>query len=61
MLTVNNPDTNILLDQQELIKMSSVMPFVFNAVELCVVTINKKSWTRARKVCKALRYEKAAS
>ena len=37
------------------------MPFVFNAVELCVVTINKKSWTRARKVCKALRYEKAAS
>ena len=61
MLTINNPDTNILLDQQELIKMSSVMPFVFNAVELCVVTINKKSWTRARKVCKALRYEKAAS
>ena len=61
MLTINNPDTNILLDQQELIKMSSVMPFVFNAVELCVVAINKKSWTRARKVCKALRYEKAAS
>ena len=24
------------------IKMSSVMPFVFNAIELCVVTINKK-------------------
>ena len=42
MLTLNNPDTNILLDQQELIKMSSVMPFVFNPVELCVVIINKK-------------------
>ena len=61
MLTLNNPDTNILLDQQELIKMSSVMPFVFNPVELCVVIINKKPGTRARKVCKALRYEKAAS
>ena len=40
------------------LKMSSVMPFVFNVVELCVVTINEKSWTRVRKVCKALRYEK---
>ena len=28
------------LTQKEL--MSSVMPFVFNAIELCVVTINKK-------------------
>ena len=36
------------------------MPFVFNAVELCIVTINGKPWTRARKVCKALRYEKTA-
>ena len=34
------------------------MPCSFNAVELCVVTINEKPWTRARKVCKALRYEK---
>ena len=40
------------------IKMSSVMLFVFNAVELCVVTINEKPWTHAREVCKALRYEK---
>ena len=24
------------------------------------VTINEKSWTRSREVCKALRYEKAA-
>ena len=40
------------------IKMSSVMSFVFTLVELCVVTINEKPWTRARKVCKALRYEK---
>ena len=36
------------------------MPLSFNAVELCVVIINEKSWTRAREVCKALRYEKAA-
>ena len=39
-------------------KMFSVMPFSFNAVELCVVTINEKSWTRAREVCKALEYNK---
>ena len=38
--------------------MSSVMPFAFNAEELCVVTINEKPWTRAREVCKAVRYEK---
>ena len=38
--------------------MSSVMPFTFNAVELCVVTINEKPWTRTRKVCKALEYQK---
>ena len=38
--------------------MSSVVPFSFNAVELCVVTINKKPGPRARKVCKASRYEK---
>ena len=31
------------------------MPFVFNAVELCVVAINEKPWTRAR----ALEYGKA--
>ena len=34
------------------------MPFSFNAVELSIVTINEKPWTRAREVCKALRYEK---
>ena len=36
--------------------MSSVMPFAFNAVELYVVTINGKPWTRAKEVCKALEY-----
>ena len=36
------------------------MPFAFNAVEVYIVTINEKPWTRAREVCKALRYEKAA-
>ena len=38
--------------------MPSVMPFSFNAVELCVVTINEKPWTRAKEVCKALQYNK---
>ena len=38
--------------------MSSVMPFTFNAVELCVVTINEKPWTRAREVCRAREYGK---
>ena len=46
-------------DQKELqIKMSSTMPFSFNAVGLCVVTIHEKVWTRAREVCKALEYNK---
>ena len=35
------------------------MPFSFNAVELCVVTINEKPWTRAREVHKVLEYGKA--
>ena len=34
------------------------MPFTFNAVELCVVSINEKPWTRAKEVCKALKYNK---
>ena len=34
------------------------MPFSFNAVELCVVTINEKSWTRPREVYKVLEYGK---
>lgn len=33
-------------------KMSSVMPFTFNAVDLYVVTINGKPWARARDVCR---------
>ena len=38
-------------DQQELqIKMSSVAPFTFNAVELCIVNINEKPWSHAREV-----------
>ena len=36
--------------------MSSVMPFTFNEVELKVVTINDKPWTK--EVCKALEYNK---
>ena len=34
------------------------MPFAFNAVILCIVTINEKPWTRAKEVCKALQYNK---
>ena len=38
--------------------MSYVMPFSFNAVALCVVTINEKPWARAGKVCRVLEYNK---
>ena len=38
--------------------MPSVMPFTFNAVKLCVVTINEKPWTRAKEACRALEYNK---
>ena len=41
------------------VKMSSVMLFSFNAVELCVVTINEKPGARARDVCEALEYGEA--
>ena len=34
------------------------MPFSFNAVELCVVTINEKPWTCTREVCRTLEYNK---
>ena len=34
------------------------MLFFFNTVELCVVTINEKPWTRAREVRRALEYNK---
>ena len=40
-------------------KMSSVMPFTFNAIELCMVTINARLWTSAKEVCRALKYGKA--
>ena len=48
----------IFFDQQELKRMSSVMQLTFNAVELCVVTMNEKPWVRARKVYRALQYQK---
>ena len=34
------------------------MPLSFNAVDLCVVTINEKPWTLAKEVCRALEYKK---
>ena len=46
---------------RNLIKMPSVMPFSFNAVELCVVTINEKPWTRAREVRRSLEYDAKTS
>ena len=49
---------NDLTGAQNLIKMTSVMPFVFNVVTLYVVTINEKLWTRAREVHRALEYGK---
>ena len=36
----------------------SPVPFTFKNVELKVVTINGKPWTRAKEVCKALEYNK---
>ena len=39
--------------------MSSMMPFTFNAVELCVATINEEPCTSAREVCKVLEYGKS--
>ena len=41
--------------------MSSVMLFSFNAVELCVVSINERPWVRAREVWKALEYDAKTS
>ena len=37
------------------------MPFTFNSVKLCVVTINEKPWTHAREVCGTLEYNKKAA
>ena len=53
-------DQHDLAGARNLIKMSSLMPFAFNTVELYVATINEKSCTPAREVCKAWSYEKAA-
>ena len=39
-------------------KKMSFVPFTFKNVELKVVTINGKPWTRAKEVCKALEYNK---
>ena len=49
---------NFLTKKELQIKMSSVMPFTFNAVELFVVTINERPWTLAKEVCRALEYNK---
>ena len=41
--------------------MSSVMPLTFNAVKLCDVTINEKTWACANEVRRALEYGKATN
>ena len=40
-------------------KKKELMPFTFNAVDLRVVIIDEKPWTRAREVRRALEYGKA--
>ena len=37
------------------------MPFAFNTVELCVVTINEKPCARGREMCKSLEYNKSTA
>ena len=37
---------------------SALVPFTFNNVKLFTVTINGKHWTRAKEICKSLKYEK---
>ena len=39
-------------------KKMSLVPFTFKNVELYVVTVNGKHWTRAKEVCKALEYQR---
>ena len=41
--------------------MSSVMPFSFNAVKLCIMIINEKPWAGAKEVCSALEYHAKTS
>ena len=38
--------------------MSYVMPFYFNAIELCVVIINEKPSACVKEVCRALEYNR---
>ena len=38
----------------------SLVPFTFKNVELKVVTINGKPWTRAKEICRALEYKRRA-
>ena len=38
--------------------MSSLVPFTFDTVELCVVTLNYKLRSRAKEVWKVLKYDK---
>ena len=57
MTLLDHKNCTVVWGLKYLTKMSSVMPCTFNAVELCVVTLNDKSWTRAKDVCKALKYQ----
>ena len=41
--------------------MSSVGPFALDKVELCIVPLNDKLWTRGKQVCKALKKDAKTS
>ena len=36
----------------------SLVPFTFTNVELKIVVIDSKAWTRGKEVCQALQYKK---
>ena len=56
----DDDQTQKLLNLKELeLKMSYVMPFTFDAVDWCVVTINEKPWTLSREVRRVPEYGKA--
>ena len=37
---------------------SALVPFTFNDTKLFTVTVDGKHWTRAKEICKSLKYEK---
>ena len=54
----NDQIQKIFLNIELKVKMSSVMQFPLKRVELYVVTINDRPWTRVKEVSRALEYNK---